>query len=49
MRRQINIEIIIEADAEISAGVIEDCIFEQLSQIDSDRTKVLSVTAREKA
>lgn len=49
MRQQINIEIIMEADAEISAGVIEDCIFEQLSQTDSDRTEVLSVTAKEEA
>lgn len=49
MRQQINIEIIMEADAEISAGMIEDCIFEQLSQTDSDRTEVLSVTAKEEA
>ena len=49
MRQQINIEIIMEADAEISAGVIEDCSFEQLSQNDSDRTEVLSVTANEEA
>lgn len=49
MKQQINIEIIMEEDAEISAGIIEDCLYELLSQTDSDRTKIISINAKEEA
>ena len=49
MKQHINIEIIMEAEADISAETIEARLRALLSQIDSDRTGLISLYVKEEA
>ena len=49
MRQQVNVTIVLDADAEINARSLRDYISDQISSIDSKTAEVMEITIQEEA